>query len=110
STPCQFPGSRRSPPLPGSSRAQPTRPLRPAPAIVCSREAEVASCVDAHVGHRLVTDQLVRVTCTHDCPDACSALVTVDGDGRAVEITADRSHPITGRHLCVKVDRYLERV
>jgi len=57
-----------------------------------------------------VTDHLVRVTCTHDCPDACSALVTVDGDGRAVEITADRSHPITGRHLCVKVDRYLERV
>jgi len=57
-----------------------------------------------------MTDRQVRVTCTHDCPDACSALVTVDGDGRAVGITADRSHPITGRHLCVKVDRYLERV
>ena len=52
----------------------------------------------------------VRVTCTHDCPDACSALVTVDVDGRATDITADESHPITGRHLCVKVDRYLERV
>ena len=57
-----------------------------------------------------MTDRLVRTTCTHDCPDACSALVTVDADGRATEITADRSHPITGRHLCVKVDRYLERV
>ncbi len=57
-----------------------------------------------------MTDRLVRTTCTHDCPDACSALVTVDADGRAVEIKADRSHPITGRHLCVKVDRYLERV
>src|SRR6185503_19710926 len=27
-----------------------------------------------------------------------------------IGITADTSHPITGRHLCVKVDRYLERV
>lgn len=57
-----------------------------------------------------MTQRRVRITCTHDCPDACSALVTVDADGRAVGITADRSHPITGRHLCVKVDRYLERV
>lgn len=53
--------------------------------------------------------EVVRVTCTHDCPDACSALVTV-GDGVAIEITADSSHPVTGRHLCSKVDRYLERV
>ncbi|MFV1990305.1 MAG: molybdopterin-dependent oxidoreductase, partial [Acidimicrobiales bacterium] len=52
----------------------------------------------------------VRTTCTHDCPDACSALVSVDESGRAVEIKADRSHPVTGRHLCIKVDRYLERV
>jgi anaerobic selenocysteine-containing dehydrogenase len=57
-----------------------------------------------------MSEQVVRITCTHDCPDACSALVTVDGSGRAVAIGADRSHPITGRHLCVKVDRYLERV
>jgi anaerobic selenocysteine-containing dehydrogenase len=57
-----------------------------------------------------VSDRTVRVTCTHDCPDACSALVTVDAQGRATTITADSSHPITGRHLCVKVDRYLERV
>ncbi|HEY7625793.1 MAG TPA: molybdopterin-dependent oxidoreductase [Ilumatobacteraceae bacterium] len=57
-----------------------------------------------------MTDRVVRVTCTHDCQDACSALVTVDAAGRAVDIKADASHPITGRHLCVKVDRYLERV
>lgn len=55
-------------------------------------------------------ERTVRTTCTHDCPDACSALVTVDAGGRATSITADASHPITGRHLCVKVDRYLERV
>jgi len=52
----------------------------------------------------------VRITCTHDCPDSCSAIVSVDPNGRAVGIRADDSHPITGRHLCVKVDRYLERV
>ncbi len=52
----------------------------------------------------------VRITCTHDCPDACSAFVTVDENGRATDIKADASHPTTGRHLCVKVDRYLERV
>ncbi len=52
----------------------------------------------------------VGVTCTHDCPDACRAVVTVDESGRAVAIRADRNHPVTGRHLCVKVDRYLERV
>jgi anaerobic selenocysteine-containing dehydrogenase len=57
-----------------------------------------------------MTGVVVRVTCTHDCPDACSALVTVDSEGRAVDIKADASHPVTGRHLCVKVDRYLERV
>jgi anaerobic selenocysteine-containing dehydrogenase len=57
-----------------------------------------------------MADRVVRVTCTHDCQDACSALVTVDDSGKAVDIKADASHPITGRHLCVKVDRYLERV
>jgi anaerobic selenocysteine-containing dehydrogenase len=57
-----------------------------------------------------MTHRLVRITCTHDCPDACSSLVSVDSEGRAFDITADRSHPVTGRHLCVKVDRYLERV
>lgn len=51
-----------------------------------------------------------RITCTHDCPDACSAIVDVDNTGTAVSIVADDTHPITGRHLCVKVDRYLERV
>ena len=51
----------------------------------------------------------IRITCTHDCPDACSAHITVDG-GQAVAIGADASHPVTGRHLCSKVDRYLERV
>ncbi|HUF91149.1 MAG TPA: molybdopterin-dependent oxidoreductase [Candidatus Limnocylindria bacterium] len=51
----------------------------------------------------------VRAVCSHDCPDACALLVTVDG-GRAVNVAPNPAHPVTGRHLCVKVDRYLERV
>ncbi|MBI1734765.1 MAG: molybdopterin-dependent oxidoreductase [Candidatus Rokubacteria bacterium] len=51
----------------------------------------------------------VRAACTHDCPDACALLVTVE-DGRATAIAPNPAHPVTGRHLCVKVDRYLERV
>jgi anaerobic selenocysteine-containing dehydrogenase len=53
--------------------------------------------------------RVARVTCTHDCPDACAMLVTVR-DGRAVDVAPNPAHPVTGRHLCVKVDRYLERV
>jgi anaerobic selenocysteine-containing dehydrogenase len=54
-------------------------------------------------------ERMVRLTCTHDCPDACAMLVTVR-DGRAVAVAPNPEHPVTGRHLCVKVDRYLERV
>ena len=53
--------------------------------------------------------RVVRAACTHDCPDACALLVTVRGD-QAVDVGPNPTHPITGRHLCVKVDRYLERV
>jgi anaerobic selenocysteine-containing dehydrogenase len=54
-------------------------------------------------------DRVARVTCTHDCPDACAMLVTVR-DGRAIDVSPNPAHPVTGHHLCVKVDRYLERV
>lgn len=53
--------------------------------------------------------EIARVTCTHDCPDACAMLVTVR-NGRAIDVAPNPAHPVTGRHLCVKVDRYLERV
>ena len=54
-------------------------------------------------------DRVVKLTCTHDCPDACAMLVTIR-DGRAVDVAPNPAHPVTGRHLCAKVDRYLERV
>jgi anaerobic selenocysteine-containing dehydrogenase len=56
-----------------------------------------------------IADRVARVTCTHDCPDACAMLVTVR-DGRAIDVSPNPAHPVTGHHLCVKVDRYLERV
>jgi anaerobic selenocysteine-containing dehydrogenase len=56
-----------------------------------------------------IADRVARVTCTHDCPDACAMRVTVR-DGRAIDVAPNPDHPVTGRHLCVKVDRYLERV
>jgi anaerobic selenocysteine-containing dehydrogenase len=52
---------------------------------------------------------VVRTACSHDCPDACAMLVTVE-HGRAVKVAANPAHPITGHHLCVKVNRYPERV
>lgn len=58
-----------------------------------------------------LTQKLVRATCPHDCPDACSMLVTVDvKSGRAVKIEGDPAHPVTRGYLCNKVNHYLELV
>ena len=51
---------------------------------------------------------VVRGACPHDCPDACSTLVTVE-NGRATRIQGDPDHPFTQGFLCAKVNRYLER-
>lgn len=53
----------------------------------------------------------VHAVCTHDCPDSCGVLVTVDTlTGRATKVQGDPSHPVTRGFLCGKVARYLERV
>jgi len=55
--------------------------------------------------------KVVHAVCTHDCPDSCGVLVTVDElTGRAVKVQGDPSHPVTRGFLCGKVARYLERV
>ncbi|MBI2368828.1 MAG: molybdopterin oxidoreductase family protein [Deltaproteobacteria bacterium] len=51
----------------------------------------------------------VRCVCPHDCPDACSMLVSVE-QGRATRLVGDPGHRFTAGFLCVKVSRYLERV
>jgi anaerobic selenocysteine-containing dehydrogenase len=55
--------------------------------------------------------KVVHAVCSHDCPDSCGVLVTVDEvSGRAVKMQGDPSHPVTRGFLCGKVAKYLDRV
>lgn len=47
-------------------------------------------------------------SCPLDCPDACSWVVTVDDDGRAVRLRGNPDHPITQGGLCKKINPWLE--
>jgi anaerobic selenocysteine-containing dehydrogenase len=53
--------------------------------------------------------KVVHAVCSHDCPDACGILVTVE-DGRATRVQGDPTHPVTRGFLCAKVTKYLDRV
>jgi molybdopterin guanine dinucleotide-containing S/N-oxide reductase-like protein len=53
--------------------------------------------------------RVVHAACSHDCPDACGVLITVE-DGRATKIQGDPEHPMTRGFLCAKVAKYLDRV
>jgi anaerobic selenocysteine-containing dehydrogenase len=62
-------------------------------------------------GARLDAMKVVHAVCSHDCPDSCGVLVTVDETtGRAVKLQGDPSHPVTRGFLCGKVAKYLDRV
>jgi len=54
--------------------------------------------------------RFVHTVCSHDCPDSCGVLVTVNEQGRAVKVAGDPAHPITQGFLCGKVAKYLDRV
>src|SRR6201985_373819 len=54
--------------------------------------------------------RVVHTVCSHDCPDSCAVLVSVDAAGRAQKIAGDPDHPVTRGFLCGKVARYLDRV
>src|ERR1700756_3592219 len=54
--------------------------------------------------------KVVRAVCTHDCPDSCGVLITVNQQGRATRIQGDPSHRVTRGFLCGKVAKYLDRV
>src|SRR6185503_445281 len=57
------------------------------------------------------TTRTVHAVCSHDCPDSCGVLVTVDvASGRALKLQGDPSHPVTRGFLCGKVAKYLDRV
>jgi anaerobic selenocysteine-containing dehydrogenase len=53
--------------------------------------------------------RVVHTACPHDCPDACSVLVTIE-DGRATRVEGNPDHPVTRGFLCAKVAKYLDRV
>ena len=61
-----------------------------------------------------VASKTVHAVCSHDCPDSCGVLVTVqtsaDGAERAVKLQGDPAHPVTRGFLCGKVAKYLDRV
>ena len=65
-----------------------------------------------------VETRIVHAVCSHDCPDSCGVLVTVEthtgSDGakteRAVKVAGDPKHPVTQGFLCGKVAKYLDRV
>jgi len=54
--------------------------------------------------------KVIHTVCSHDCPDSCAVLVTVDETGRAVKVAGDPSQPVTQGFLCGKVAKYLDRV
>jgi len=54
--------------------------------------------------------RVVHTVCSHDCPDSCAVLVTVDQRGRAIKVQGDPSQPVTQGFLCGKVAKYLDRV
>jgi anaerobic selenocysteine-containing dehydrogenase len=51
----------------------------------------------------------VRGACPHDCPDTCAWIATVT-DGVVTKVRGDRDHPVTAGHLCIKTQKYEERV
>src|SRR6266568_3967 len=54
--------------------------------------------------------RVVHTVCSHDCPDSCAVLVTVNEDGRAIKVQGDPAQPVTQGFLCGKVAKYLDRV
>jgi len=54
--------------------------------------------------------RIVHTVCSHDCPDSCAVLVTVNAEGRAIKVEGDPSQPVTQGFLCGKVAKYLDRV
>jgi anaerobic selenocysteine-containing dehydrogenase len=55
-------------------------------------------------------DRTVHTVCSHDCPDSCGVLVTINDAGRATRVQGDPDHPVTRGFLCGKVAKYLDRV
>ncbi|MBI3030934.1 MAG: molybdopterin-dependent oxidoreductase, partial [Candidatus Rokubacteria bacterium] len=53
--------------------------------------------------------QTVSSVCPHDCPSACSLVVSLEG-GRITDVAGNPDHPFTRGVICGKVHDYAERV
>jgi len=51
-----------------------------------------------------------HAVCSHDCPDSCAILVTINDSGVATRVQGDPEHSVTRGFLCGKVAKYLDRV
>ncbi len=52
---------------------------------------------------------VVHGACPHDCYDTCGLTLEAEG-GRITRVAGDERHPLTRGFLCVKVNRYGERL
>jgi anaerobic selenocysteine-containing dehydrogenase len=53
--------------------------------------------------------QIIRTTCTMDCPDTCGLEVTVS-EGKIQRIRGTQDHPTTNGFICDKISRFDRRV
>lgn len=56
-----------------------------------------------------MTTQIIRTTCTMDCPDTCGLEVVVT-DGLIQRICGTKDHPTTDGFICDKISRFARRV
>ncbi len=80
------------------------------PGLAPNNHKEICTSAYNQAMSRASPFRIVHTVCSHDCPDSCAVLVTVNAEGRAVKVEGDPSHPITQGFLCGKVAKYLDRV
>lgn len=53
--------------------------------------------------------EIVKTTCTMDCPDTCTLDVSVE-NGKIVEINGNKDNPVTNGFICSKVSKFTKRL
>lgn len=53
--------------------------------------------------------ETIKTTCTLDCQDACGVEAEVE-NGRIVRLRGSKTHPYTEGFLCIRLNRYLDRL
>src|ERR1700758_4604670 len=83
--------------------------MEPHPDAVRVRISQLFAAQQPYNRH-MTAAKTVHTVCSHDCPDSCGVLVTINEAGRATRIQGDPNHPVTQGFLCGKVAKYLDRV